>query len=72
MAEDVPDAARGDTPLMLPLPDGNLYAETYDEDLDEVMETIKRKQKILAKIICVPRKKYLRCRMDETNIRDNP
>jgi DNA polymerase III alpha subunit (gram-positive type) len=37
--------------------DGKSYATEYDEDLDEVMGTLERKQKILAKIICVPGKK---------------
>jgi hypothetical protein len=57
MAEDVPDAGRSDTPLMLPLPNGNLNAQSHDDDFDEVMETVERKQKILAKIICVPGEK---------------
>lgn len=45
------------TALLLPNPARNLYVTARDDDLDEVMETIEQKHKILAKIICVPGKK---------------
>jgi hypothetical protein len=54
MADAPPDDSSGDTPLLLPNPASNLYATAHDDVLDKVMETIKQKQKILAKIICVP------------------
>jgi hypothetical protein len=57
MAEDANDDDSSDTQLLLPEPVGNLYATAYDAELDEVMETIERKQKILAKIMCVPGEK---------------
>jgi hypothetical protein len=44
--------ASGDTLVLTTL--GRLYAESFDEDMDEVVEVLERKQKILAKIICVP------------------
>jgi hypothetical protein len=44
-------------PLLLPNPARNLYATALDNDLDMVMETIERKQKIIAKIVCVPGEK---------------
>jgi hypothetical protein len=57
MADDANDDDNSDDTLMLPLPNGNLYAQRYDEIIDEVVETLHRKQKILTKIICVPGKK---------------
>jgi hypothetical protein len=54
MADAPPDDSSGDTPLLLPNPASNLYATAHDDVLDKVMETIKRTQKILAKIICIP------------------
>jgi hypothetical protein len=57
MAEDANDDGREDTPLLLPIPNGKLYTTQYDEGIDEVMETMEQKQKILAKIICVPGEK---------------
>jgi hypothetical protein len=46
MAENANDDASGYMPLLLPNPNGNLYATAYDEVIDEVMETLERKQKI--------------------------
>jgi hypothetical protein len=67
MAEDANDDDSSDTQLLLPEPVGNLYVTAYDARLDEVMETIERKQKILAKIMCY-RRKDLRSRLDEADI----
>jgi hypothetical protein len=57
MTNEPPDNDSSNTQLLLPEPAGNLYATAYDPGLDKVMETIERKQKILAKNICVPGKK---------------
>ena len=54
MIDDRSDDRNGDEPLILTEPTGRAYAVTYDEDMDEVVEILERKQKILAKIICVP------------------
>jgi hypothetical protein len=55
MAGALPDdSTSGNTPLLLPNPASNIYATTRNDVLDKVMETIKRKQKILAKNICIP------------------
>jgi hypothetical protein len=54
MADDANDDSSDDAPLMLPIPNGKLYVTEYDGDVDKIMEVIERKQKILAKIICVP------------------
>jgi hypothetical protein len=57
MADDANDDGRDDGAPLMPLPNGNLYAQQYVEDMNEVTEVLPRKQKILAKIICVPGKK---------------
>jgi hypothetical protein len=57
MADDANDDGSDDEPLLLPIPNRKLYATEYVEEIDEVMESIERKQKILAKIICVPGEK---------------
>jgi hypothetical protein len=40
MAEVTPDDVSGDTPLLLPVPDSNLYATEHDTVLDKVLETL--------------------------------
>jgi hypothetical protein len=57
MAEDANDDGRDDATAQLPIPDGQAYANSYDAELDKVMGILARKQKILAKIMCVPGKK---------------
>jgi hypothetical protein len=57
MADDANDNGRDDTLVKLPIPDGKAYANEYDEELDKAMGILERKQKILAKIICVPSEK---------------
>jgi hypothetical protein len=46
MTDDTPDDDSSDTTILMPTPGGNLYANAYDEDMDEVVETNERQQKI--------------------------
>jgi hypothetical protein len=57
MAEDANDDGRDDETMQVPIPNGKLYETDFDADMDEEMGTLARKQKILAKIMCVPGKK---------------
>jgi hypothetical protein len=57
MADAPVDEHNDDDPLILPNPSGKIYAVELDKELDEIMETMDRKQKILATIICVPGEK---------------
>ena len=54
MADGVSNDGNGDEPLVLANPVGRVDAQSFDDLMDEEVETLERKQKILAKIICVP------------------
>jgi hypothetical protein len=57
MAHGVTVEDNGDEPLILSTPVGRPHAESFDEAMGETVETLGRKQKILAKIVCTPGKK---------------
>jgi hypothetical protein len=56
MSDDVTDGNDGDEPWFLQETSGQAGAGTYCDDMHEVVETLEREQKILAKIVCVPGK----------------
>ena len=56
MGDDVTDEDDGDEPWILQETSGRAGAEDPDDDMVEVVETLEREQKILAKIVCVPGK----------------
>jgi hypothetical protein len=57
MADDASDDGRDDGAPLMPMRNGNLYAQQHQAEMNEVAAEFPRKQKILAKIICVPGKK---------------
>jgi hypothetical protein len=56
MSDDVSDGNDGDEPWFQQETSGQAGAGTYCDDMHEVVETLEREQKILAKIVCVPGK----------------
>jgi hypothetical protein len=56
MSDDVTDGNDGDEPWFPQETSGQAGAGTYCDDMHEVVETLEREQKILAKIACVPGK----------------
>jgi hypothetical protein len=54
MGDGVSDGGNGDEPLFLAAPEGSNYAVSFDDAMDEEVEILERKQKILGKIICIP------------------
>jgi hypothetical protein len=67
MADDHDDDDNNDGAMVLPAASGNSFNHSFEKANDEVMETIERKQKILAKIVCIPGEKtYVADWMQET------
>lgn len=56
MSDDVTDVNDGDEPWFTQETSGHVGAVEYCDEMTEVVETLEREQKILAKIVCVPGK----------------
>jgi hypothetical protein len=56
MSDDVTDVNNGDEPWFTQETSGHVGAVEYCDEMTEVVETLEREQKILAKIVCVPGK----------------
>ena len=71
MANDLVNDDASDNAMILPNPQGQLYAVAEDKDMGEVVEVLERRQKILATIICTPGE-YVRRRHPILHLRHYP